>query len=147
MCSNCKHVTHSKQFTPDVYELYEEKKKKYKAPLWQYAGTVVSITLIVSFIAVKLLTYQTVTLKKFMNGIKEHNIYRYSLSPTRYTYWKVQRLSHDTIYILPSNYEFKGAKPANLDYNKPDFFDTNEKLFLRSDFQKEFEEKKLRRVR
>lgn len=147
MCSNCKHVTHSKQFTADVYEIYLEKKKKYKAPLWQYAGSVTAGVLIFSFILVKLLTYQAVTLNKFMKGIKEKNIYRYSLSPTRYTYWKINRVVQDSIFILPSNYEFKGAKPANLDYNKPDFFDTKEKLYLKSEFQIEFEEKKLKRVK
>jgi hypothetical protein len=147
MCTNCKHITNSKQFTIDVNELYKEKRRKVKAPLWQYFGTITFSTLLIVFLLTKLLTYQTVSLNKFVKGIRTDNIYRYSLSTTRYTFWKINRISHDSIYIISSNYEFRGATPGNLNFGKPGFFDSTEKLFLKSDFQKEFEDKKIKRVR
>ncbi|HET9058156.1 MAG TPA: hypothetical protein VFN30_15025 [Chitinophagaceae bacterium] len=147
MCNNCKHITHSKQFSLDITELYKEIRNKFKAPLWQYFGTISVSALFIVFLIIKLITYQTVSLNKFMTGIRSDNIYRYSLSPSRYTFWKVTRTSNDSIYIISSNYEFSGATPSRLNFGKPGFFDSTEKLFLKSDFRKEFEDKKIKRVR
>jgi hypothetical protein len=148
MCSNCKHVTNAKLFPIDLKEHFMEEKKKYKPPYWQYLGSVTITLLVVSFLTVKFFMYGTVSQKSFLAGIKPNNIYKYSLSRSRYTFWKITRVNNDSIYYLPSNYEFSGTPPKAIDFSKEDFFDTaSERIYLRSEFKRDFEGKKIRKYK
>lgn len=147
MCSNCKHVTNAKLFTIDLKERYTEQRKKYKAPVWQYFGSVIFSVLLVSFIVIRLITYGTVSTNKFLKGIQPDNIYKYAITRTRYTFWKINRVNNDSVYYVPSNYEFSGTPPKEIDFDKIDFFDSTERLYLKSEFKVDFESKKIKKYK
>lgn len=147
MCSNCKHITNAKLFPMDLKEVYYQEKKKYKAPLWQYFGSVSLTLLIFAFIGIQSYRYRKITLSNFLGGIKTDRIYKYSITRNRYTFWKIARVKNDSVYYLPSNYEFSGTPPREIDFSKEDFFDTTERLYLKSEIKADFEGKKIKRYK
>lgn len=147
MCSNCKHVTNAKLFPIDLKEIYMQEKKKYKAPWWHYIGSVSLTILVVSFLAVKIFTYGTISLNKFLGGIKPDNIYKYSVTNKSYTFWKISRVNNDSVYYFPSNYQFSGTPPKEIDFSGSDFFDSTERLYLKSEFKTDFEAKKIKKYK
>lgn len=144
MCSKCKHVTNAKLLPLDLKDRFVQEKKKYRPPLWQYMGGVTLTVLIILYLGIKLITYGTMSLNNFMDGIKKDKVYKYAVSKSSYTFWKISRVNKDSIYYLPSNFVFSGTPPGKIDFNQPDFFDSTERLYLRSEIKKDFEGKKIR---
>ncbi|RTL56114.1 MAG: hypothetical protein EKK37_16665 [Sphingobacteriales bacterium] len=147
MCSNCKHVTNAKLFSIDLKETYLQEKNNYKAPWWHYIGSVFLSVLVVSFLAVRLFTYGTISVNKFLAGIKPNNIYKYSLSNKSYTFWKISRVNKDSVYYLPSNYQFSGTPPKEIDFSSKGFFDSAERLYLKSEFKTDVEANKIQKYK
>lgn len=147
MCHNCKHVTNAKLFPIDLKERYLEIKSKYKAPWWHYFGSVSITILVVSFLSIRIFAYGTITLNKFLSSIKPNVIYKYSLSKKKYTFWKIARVNKDSVYYFPSNYQFSGTPPKEIDFSAEDFFDSTERLYLKSEFKTDFEASKIKKYK
>jgi hypothetical protein len=147
MCSQCKHVTNAKQFPLDLRDYFMHEKRKYKAPWWQYLGGTTIMVLLVTIVSFKLLTYGALALNNFMGDIKPGNIYKYNLSKKKYTFWKINRVQNDSVYYLPGNYEYSGTPPQPFNFNQPDFFDTTERLYLKSEIKTDYKKKKIKKFK
>ncbi|MGE5108578.1 MAG: hypothetical protein ACM3H8_13600 [Sphingobacteriales bacterium] len=147
MCTNCKQVTNVKLFPADLKEIYLKEKQKYKAPLWQYFGTVSLSFLIIAFAGVQLYKHRTISSGTFLESIKPGRIFKYSITKNRYTFWKITRVNNDSIFYLPSNYEFSGTPPKELDFSENGFFDSTQNLYFRNEIKADFEAKKIRKYK
>lgn len=147
MCTNCKHVTNVKLFPADLKEIYLNEKQKYRAPLWQYFGTAALSFLIIALVGIQLYKHRTISSKTFLESIKPGRIFKYSITKKRYTFWKIKRINNDSIFYLPSNYEFSGTPPREIDFSEPNFFDSTQHFYFRNEIRSDFEAKKIRKFK
>ena len=147
MCSNCKHVTNVKLFPADLKETFLEKKAKYRPPLWQYFGTVAISFLLVASASIYIYQHRTISSKAFLESIKPGRIFKFVITRNRYTFWKIARVSNDSVFYLSSNYEFSGTPPREIDFSQDGFFDTTQHLYFKNEIRSDYEAKKIRKFK
>lgn len=146
-CNNCRHVTNAKLFTADIKDIFLEMKAKYKPPFWQYLGTATISLLIVSSLGVYMYKHRTISSKDFVESVKPGRIFKFLITKNRYTFWKIARVNKDSVFYQPSNYEFSGTPPRELDFTEEGFFDSTQHLYFKNEIRIDYEAKKIRKFK
>ena len=147
MCTNCKHVTNAKLFSVDIKEIFLERKDKYRPPLWQYFGTILVSFLLIAFAGVYMYKHRTISSNDFADSVKPGRIFKYLFTKNRYTFWKIVRVNKDSVFYLPSNYEFSGTPPREIDFSEPGFFNPGQRLYFKNEIKLDYEAKKIRKFK
>lgn len=102
-CQHCNQLLEAKNMPENIRRDYEVLKNHTKKPLWQFAGLAIIVGLIIwgnisSSNGEKL---EVNYLASPLTG----DIYKYKIESKRYTTLKVVRVSNDSVFISPNEYE------------------------------------------
>ncbi|MDQ2863597.1 MAG: hypothetical protein M3R50_08125 [Bacteroidota bacterium] len=110
-CSKCGQVLKTKQIPANFVAEYEKLKKKTKVPFWTFSGlALVGIIIIASIIYGQ---KKDELNAKLITAPQKGDVFEMKLQSKKYTLFKVERVSGDTVYVNPSNYETDRATGIN----------------------------------
>ena len=102
-CSQCQLIFKKKAFSPSLLGHYHALKSNQKTPLWTFTGLgIIAILIIIAIIAGKRNDEKNA---KIILTPQKGDLYEIEISQKAYTLYKVDRISADTVFLLPNLYE------------------------------------------
>ena len=102
-CEHCQQTLTGKQLSPSAKEVFKAALAEFKTPVWMFSGLAIILLLI------PLAFWQSGRHNKEvlarLNAPKEGDLYEIQLGTRSYSFYKVMRVSGDSIYVGLYNYE------------------------------------------
>lgn len=103
VCGHCKHTLEGKELSPSAQMVYQSARSEFKAPVWMWSGLII-IGLLTPVAVWQSNKHDKAVLAR-LNAPQVGDMYEIKLGTRRYTLYKVEEVSGDSIYVSVFNYE------------------------------------------
>lgn len=103
VCEHCKQTLEGKALSPSSQMVYQSARAQFKAPVWMWSGVII-IALLTPVAMWQSAKHDKEVLAR-LNAPQVGDLYEIKLGSRSYTYYKVEEVSGDSIYVSIFNYE------------------------------------------
>ncbi|MEP6675942.1 MAG: zinc-ribbon domain-containing protein [Ferruginibacter sp.] len=102
-CSNCKQTLKLKEMPEALKLSYDNVKTKTKTPVWMFSG--LALILVIIIVGISEARMKDEKNSKLILSPQKGDIFEIKISSSRYTLYKVDEVSGDSVFVRINNYE------------------------------------------